>query len=743
MVTLSGDRTSDLRGRAKNLSSVPAETRAGVLFHPRNSGTSSSRMGSERGNRFPRPNEIELKRNKGGLVMKGLYSALAVLLLILSYALYNLSNGEDHSLSLAGSSSWEPPAKRKSDQIETSGLMTETRKRFHNRMEKRSNVTIIKYENDVEGTDTVSHQESATTALEAANKEKCAFRTYPPYRYYNLTAPLAELPTFLSEAEYIRGRLPFVINAHDVSATSAAAATTSTRKICIDTSEWDKIEPNHLPFSDGQNPSIVSLSSRNFHKEYIAPLTKLYGTDDGEGDDDSNGSLENMFLGLLLVGNAECNWKMSAEDIEAYHFSTHKEAQTHRAVVVLLNEQMQTVYQTTLLLEHDAPWGKIRPSPAKPLHNDGEGGGSGRPMRYERSMIHFGDPRFFFHNGQIHVLYRQGSKFGYSDQIQNPLHFEEIFTTTTTTRTTASTNITAYEGAINGNKKGFAAYLKASETFTVCCGRNIALISEEPSSLNNANERNSRERKNDGQKNTLKALTWIDPVTVVNVDTKQPVAAEVKGRRRLDVLAFGAASTFANDNDNIPNPVNKGGQRLRRRRRLRDNERSSHIHGTNGYMIPLHSTSELLGIGHFHRPEDRKTSKYAIHGHHYTHVLFTIGRRRRNTQGGDSNDNKPHTENDYQLKRISNEFVFKAVSPPPGSVEESDADIVQFASGLDLIGSDADGELLISYGINDCEGATFFLDMKDVQKLLSDVPDGMEVVDLMRKIEKTQRIVVD
>jgi len=84
----------------------------------------------------------------------------------------------------------------------------------------------------------------------------------------------------------------------------------------------------------------------------------------------------------------------------------------------------------------------------------------------------------------------------------------------------------------------------------------------------------------------------------------------------------------------------------------------------------------------------------------------------------------------FVLKRLSNEFVFMA----PSSRNERAADVIQFASGLDLVGSDQDGKLMISYGINDCEAAIVFLEMKHVQELLSPVEAGTEVLHLMKKL---------
>ena len=84
----------------------------------------------------------------------------------------------------------------------------------------------------------------------------------------------------------------------------------------------------------------------------------------------------------------------------------------------------------------------------------------------------------------------------------------------------------------------------------------------------------------------------------------------------------------------------------------------------------------------------------------------------------------------FKLKRISNEFVFMA----PSSSKKNVGDVIQFASGIDLVGSDESGKLMVSYGINDCEAALLFLDMKKVQDILLPVKDGEEVFHLMKKL---------
>ena len=60
----------------------------------------------------------------------------------------------------------------------------------------------------------------------------------------------------------------------------------------------------------------------------------------------------------------------------------------------------------------------------------------------------------------------------------------------------------------------FEAVIKASESFSVCCGRNIAFISEIPekeSTLLTSSE--------------LIALTWIDPVTTETVTSTNAIVA--------------------------------------------------------------------------------------------------------------------------------------------------------------------------------------------------------------------------
>eukprot|EP00541_Cyclophora_tenuis_P018868 CAMPEP_0116558110 /NCGR_PEP_ID=MMETSP0397-20121206/9625_1 /TAXON_ID=216820 /ORGANISM="Cyclophora tenuis, Strain ECT3854" /LENGTH=190 /DNA_ID=CAMNT_0004083665 /DNA_START=143 /DNA_END=715 /DNA_ORIENTATION=+ len=175
----------------------------------------------------------------------------------------------------------------------------------------------------------------------------------------------------------------------------------------------------------------------------------------------------------------------------------------------------------------------------------------------------------------------------------------------------------------------------------------------------------------------LQSLTWVDPITVIDVD--DGVSKQENERRRL--------SSQQNNNNK---------------------KRKSHVHGTNAFMVE-YGEHELLGIAHFHRPPDREKNEYARFGHHYTHAFFTVPR-----------------EPPFRLARLSAEFVLASNRPD----HANDAEIIQFLSGLEV--DQPNNEVVIAYGINDCEGAVVKLDLSSqVETLLQDVQEGKQVVDLM------------
>ena len=543
--------------------------------------------------------------------------------------------------------------------------------------------------NDAPQTTTMSNKDDP----KQINHDKCAFRSYPSNRMYGLSSKTQ--PNFLSSAAYIRGQWPIIINPNEndnkilSNHGQSYIQQTSPMKVCHDTSSWehlvDKDGKERLPFTDGHNPSVVSLAPNPYisksnddvedsnspqhirlDHEHLGPLKSAFPLQ----------SLDSLYLGVAIFGGGQCKFGFTKEQIDEYNFSLYDEPLGGKRAVISVLDLNNMLGQTTLLLEKDAKYGKNRRAiqPEKSASGDG----------FARIHQEFDDPRLFFHLGRVWVLYRNGPLFGYTDQVHNPIHFEQV---------------SPGDDATSAGGSKFVAYVKASETVWIGGGRNIALISEEPISKENGEVEwvpNPR----------LMALTWIDPVTVKDDIDLRGVDTTLNSQqqRRLE---------------EIP-PL------LPQHRRLGTKPNKSNIHGTNGYMVPLTSTGELLGIAHFHRPENRKESQFALHGHHYTHAFFTIARQ------ADDDNTKDISSIPFKLKRLSNEFVFRANSIPAGETHPPiDGDVIQFASGLDVTGGDVDGKLIISYGINDCEGAYFTMAMQKVQEMLIAVRPGQEVVDLM------------
>lgn len=429
-------------------------------------------------------------------------------------------------------------------------------------------------------------------------------RAYPAMKYYGRSA--ATQPDFLTKnAAYVRGEPPSLL--------PHAFRT----KLCVHTEEWETglRSSDRLPFSDGQNPSVLALR-RADESERIdpvpPPLRRSYDED----------VLATMFAAVVYVGGAQCAYGLSAAEKAERRASPLDAPPTLRALFLLLDEDFTTKEQTTVLLEHDVPkWGK------KAMGND----------RSKKSVQQLDDPRLFLHRGELWVLYRNGKAFGYDKQLHNRLRFG----------TTA-----------NG---GLEVYVRASETVTSCCGRNMAMISS-PASDHDV---------------PLRTVTWVDPFTVETVD----------------------APSF--------------GTEQRRRRLGREKKKKSDVHGTNGYMVPFGDDDELLGIAHFHRPEHRAKSDYALHGHHYTHAFFTMS-----------------TEEPHTLRSMSNEFLFRSLGGDGD--HDDDGEVIQFASGVDVLRSDnGRDEVLLSYGVNDCESAVLKVDAEVVRDMLQRVEPGQEVADLM------------
>jgi hypothetical protein len=360
------------------------------------------------------------------------------------------------------------------------------------------------------------------------------------------------------------------------------------------------------------------------------------------------------YLVTVCMTNSQCTWKDDASNLEKYDLPLlqQKQPNTVRTILQILDAKFQKLAETTIYLQRDAPWGKRVKKAA-----------NGEDANYLPALD---DARLFLYGGQVFVSYREGPGFGYEAQVLNPIHFQR--STETTSRLSAT--------------------ILASETSSFCCGRNMALL----------NARGSK---------SLAALTWVDPVTVERVDTTPIASAQNKAkaaprfqRRRRLTASMNKASVAARV---IP-------KFAARNRQLGETPRKSHIHGTNGFMVPMPG-NEYLGVAHFHRPSDRKPNPYARFGHHYTHAFYTVAAKSPDAL-------------DFRLTSLSQEFVLPSIHQP------GDGEIIQFISGLEYDARTE--EVILSYGINDCEGAIRTIPRAMVQEMLRPVPsEGQQVEDFM------------
>jgi len=314
-------------------------------------------------------------------------------------------------------------------------------------------------------------------------------------------------------------------------------------------------------------------------------------------------------IATICMTNSQCSWKDSSSDRRNFHIVKQKDPDTVQTLLLVLDKSYKTLTQMTIQLEIDKQkWG------AKHEFRKHRLG--------ELETPQLDDARLFVHQGEVYVSYREGKRFGYSTQVLNPISISE-----------------------NGDR--LKARLRVSETSSFCCGRNMALM--------------------EGSDGGLDSLTWVDPVTVMAIDTTPGVHTK-------------------------PDKEPKASKNMQ-------------IHGTNAFMVELPSDpGTYLGIGHFHRPTGRDANDYARFGHHYTHLFYTVKQGR--------------------LTGLSSEFVFESKYYP------NDAEIIQFASGLEY--DYTSNQLIIGYGINDCEGAITSIDLRSVKELLRPVPKGKQVRDLMK-----------
>jgi hypothetical protein len=479
--------------------------------------------------------------------------------------------------------------------------------------------------------------------------DPCAFRSYPSRRYYRL---YDKTPDFLRHAEYIYGEWPALL-----------PSTAMPPKLCVDQASWlpsgsvvsggnGQKRMAHYPFADGTNPSLLSMerirTARNPTKEtseFVKAAERL----------SKNNKKRIQYVATACMTNSQCVWGSPTPAT----FSNETAPRVVLTTLLLLDEHFGTVAQATLRLKRDGPWGKM---PAPPKQQP-------QPVYHTPALD---DARLFVHAGRIWVSYREGRGFGYETQVLNPVRV-----------------------SIDLQKepaRALHAEIWASETTSFCCGRNMALMEGGSGNATPADPQ-------------LLSLTWVDPVTVIEVDTTPHVVSSALSKKKKD----------------------RNGQAQRRKLQLQQQvtkPRKSHVHGTNAFMVRLPHLDEFLGVAHFHRPHDRKPNAYAKFGHHYTHALFTVS-----------------ASPPYELRRLSAEFVLPqaakpaAVSSSTTSDAEEDAEIIQFASGLEVV----DGNrIIIAYGINDCEAAIAEVSLDEAMAhWLRPVKPGTQVVDVMEPLKTT------
>eukprot|EP00578_Thalassiosira_sp_NH16_P032605 CAMPEP_0181080542 /NCGR_PEP_ID=MMETSP1071-20121207/2622_1 /TAXON_ID=35127 /ORGANISM="Thalassiosira sp., Strain NH16" /LENGTH=475 /DNA_ID=CAMNT_0023162025 /DNA_START=181 /DNA_END=1606 /DNA_ORIENTATION=+ len=340
---------------------------------------------------------------------------------------------------------------------------------------------------------------------------QCAFRTYPPHRYY-YSDPTHKLPGFLADSTYIRGIAPTILDADPA------------KKICID-QPWEKERfDGRLPFSDGFNPSLVTHVPRH--------VMALFGKEAAQG----------MFLVFMRLGDSLCAYRDSDETKEKYNISSHDIPNGVPNVAMILDSNFERVDQSAVQVELDADFGVGEAdggitdvTKMQRLSYEGK-------HKFAHEARNLEDMKAFMHHGEVWISY-YGPDYGYNGNlVLNKVHFD----------------------LSPRDRSRFYVYIKASEAQVICCGRNVAFFSDV-----------------DGK---LKGVSWVDPLTVQVIEP---------GTRLANRLSTGS---------------------------------SSMIHGTNDKMVHLTSSSEFLGIAHFHRPkhkhtpcsedEKQETCNHAEYGHH-------------------------------------------------------------------------------------------------------------------------------
>ncbi|CAB9512350.1 expressed unknown protein [Seminavis robusta] len=472
----------------------------------------------------------------------------------------------------------------------------------------------------------------------------CELRAYDPTWYYNMNT--TNPPSFLRDTKYLFGKWPIMLS-HSAEYEHA--------KICIDRIDWppEADQPKDNQHSDGTNPSVLSIARLKEGAPLVAanilhhhPNTTFLA------------AVTNKMFPQCVYNRTP---RLSGYD-------------NQHTLLLLLDEQMKTVAQTTLHVLVDRAWGLNEPST-----------GSNPPL--EQIITILDAPRLFVYQRQVQVSFISRD-WGWTDQYYTSVHIDFVH---------------PHHFHQNGDSRQskFWATLWASEVVTLGKGQNQAILYDPDVSY--SSEQAKREPSP-----SMFSVSQVDPVTVSSIGDTRPLEHKKQRRRGL-------------------RENNKEGKGLTAFSTVHTWE-TTKAHGTNGMMIRLPSTqkgqpADYLGVAHFHRPENTGANTYAQFGHHYTHFFYTIRR-------------KSMSSTDFQLTAMSAEFVLPSIDSSGKDPKEEgwamDAHIIQFISGIEFLADT--NELVIAYGINNCEAAVTAMPLQHVRDMLVPVATGQEIGDFMQPL---------
>ena len=138
----------------------------------------------------------------------------------------------------------------------------------------------------------------------------------------------------------------------------------------------------------------------------------------------------------------------------------------------------------------------------------------------------------------------------------------------------------------------------------------------------------------------------------------------------------------------------RGVDQFVRRRRVHRAAESCRL-SLNGVLLRVDEWGWLVGVGHLHRGH-RDTlmgrplpRKLAYFGHHYTHFFYAL-------------DAAPP----FAVRAVSGEWCI------------GDCEVIQYVSGMARTGGGGGEELLLSFGVNDCEARVARLPLAEVRRML-------------------------